>query len=496
MGLTTRVARGGLLNFGGQSVTMLATLLATPWTLRLLGPERYGVLALMHVIGGYLAFADLGMGTASTRFGAMAHEQGDDHGEAAAIWSSLLLALIPATFVGATLFTLARPLVVQGLRLPPSLHAAAIFCVQAAAIAFIARSVAGVLNTPALVRLRVELLVPVASGSALLQIVIVPVVVWLGGGLQGAALVVAGVALATAVAHAIISLRLLPALRRPDIRKELLAPLASFGGALVISTIAEKALMNAEKLLIPRYASVNALAHYSVAFTLAFMMTAVPTAMLQMLLPALSRLHASGDRAGLELLYRRALHGMLYWGLPATLFVCVVARPFLTIWAGPEYGRESTLPFFLLIGGVLVEILSFPSYGVLLAYGRTDLIARCNVALLVPYLAVAVVLIQHFGAAGAAIAWSLRAIAGTMLFVLLARRESGFRFRPLPDRIGAFALSAAVLAAGAPAFLTSSLIARLAIAGTAVLIYGALILARVLTPDERLAVRRIIPFAK
>src|SRR5581483_6682316 len=447
MGLTTRVARGGLLNFGGQSVTMLATLLATPWTLRLLGPERYGVLALMHVIGGYLAFADLGMGTASTRFGAMAHEQGDDHGEAAAIWSSLLLALIPATFVGATLFTLARPLVVQGLRLPPSLHAAAIFCVQAAAIAFIARSVAGV-------------------------------------------------ALATAVAHAIISLRLLPALRRPDIRKELLAPLASFGGALVISTIAEKALMNAEKLLIPRYASVNALAHYSVAFTLAFMMTAVPTAMLQMLLPALSRLHASGDRAGLELLYRRALHGMLYWGLPATLFVCVVARPFLTIWAGPEYGRESTLPFFLLIGGVLVEILSFPSYGVLLAYGRTDLIARCNVALLVPYLAVAVVLIQHFGAAGAAIAWSLRAIAGTMLFVLLARRESGFRFRPLPDRIGAFALSAAVLAAGAPAFLTSSLIARLAIAGTAVLIYGALILARVLTPDERLAVRRIIPFAK
>src|SRR5437870_3702644 len=108
---------------------MLATLVATPWTIRLLGPERYGVLALMSVIIGYLAFSDLGMGAASTRFGAMAHEQGDDEGEAAAIWSALVLALVPATLVGATLFAFARPLVVQGLRLPPSLHSAGIFCV-------------------------------------------------------------------------------------------------------------------------------------------------------------------------------------------------------------------------------------------------------------------------------------------------------------------------------------------------------------------------------
>ncbi len=491
-GLTTGVARGALLSFGGQMLMMLATLVATPWTIRLLGPERYGVLALMHVLVGYLAFADLGMGTASTRFGAMAHEQGDEEGEAAAIWSSLMLALVPATLVGAALFALARPLVVQGLRLPPSLHEAGIFCVRLAAIGFMGRNASGVLNTAALVRLRVELLVSVASGSAILQIVLVPVVLYLGAGLKGAAIVIACVAILNSLMHAVISMKLLPALRRPIVRSDLLKALARFGGALVVSTIAETALTNSEKLLIPRYASVQALAHYSVAFTLAFMMTAVPTAMLQMLMPALSRMHANDDRPGLEQLYRRALHGMLYWGLPAVLFVSVVARPFLTLWAGPEYGRESALPFFLLIGGVLVEILSFPSYGLLIAYGRTDLVARCNVLLLLPYLIVAVVLIHYFGAAGAAVAWSLRTCAGTVLFAWYAGRESGFRFPLLPDRRGSFAMSIAVLIAGAAGFFVPSAIMKVAIAGTAVMIYGSLVFARVLTADERTAIRGIV----
>src|SRR3954451_18579499 len=110
-GLTSRVVRGGFLNLIGQGVTMLATLIATPFVIRLLGPAAYGVLALIHVLIGYLSFADMGMGTASTRFGSMAHARNDNEGEAAAIWSSLLLAAVPAATVALALVIGARPLV-------------------------------------------------------------------------------------------------------------------------------------------------------------------------------------------------------------------------------------------------------------------------------------------------------------------------------------------------------------------------------------------------
>src|SRR6202011_22177 len=125
-GLTSRVVHGSSLNRGGQAVTMLATLVATPFVIRLLGPESYGVLALVHVLIGYLSFADLGMGTASTRFGSVAHAHSDDEGEATAIWSALLLAAVPATTVSLALALAARPLVEQWLRLPVYLHESAV----------------------------------------------------------------------------------------------------------------------------------------------------------------------------------------------------------------------------------------------------------------------------------------------------------------------------------------------------------------------------------
>src|SRR4030095_2112419 len=76
--MATRVVRGTIWTLGGQGVMLLCTLVATPFVIRLLGSESYGVLALVNVLIGYLAFADMGMGLAATRFGAEAHSRSDD----------------------------------------------------------------------------------------------------------------------------------------------------------------------------------------------------------------------------------------------------------------------------------------------------------------------------------------------------------------------------------------------------------------------------------
>src|SRR4051794_3003347 len=147
-GLTSRVVRGGFLNLIGQGVTMLATLIATPFVIRLLGAASYGVLALVHVLIGYLSFADMGMGTASTRFGSLAHARGDDEGEASAIGTALLLALVTAMPIALALAFGARLLVDRGLRLPADLHDAAAVCIPPPAPGLFPRGVGGGLDTP------------------------------------------------------------------------------------------------------------------------------------------------------------------------------------------------------------------------------------------------------------------------------------------------------------------------------------------------------------
>jgi O-antigen/teichoic acid export membrane protein len=490
-GLTSRVVHGSFLNLIGQGVTMLATFIATPFVIRLLGAASYGVLALVHVLIGYLSFADMGMATASTRFGSLAHARGDDEGEATAIWTSLLLAIIPAATVSLALALGARVFVERGLRLPPNLHDAAVICVRLAALGFLARAIAGVMNTPAIVRLRMDISVAILSGTAVAQIAFVPIVIYLGGGLTGGAMVIAAAAILCALLYTIAGVHLLPALRRPHIDREMLRTLAKFGGALVISTIAATLLGNIEKLLVPRYASVQALAYYSVAFTLAFMLTQLPVALTNTLVPAFSQLLERDDRAACEQLYRRGLRGLLFWALAGSVFIAAVARPFFTIWAGPQYGVQSTLPLYLLLGGVACEVLAYVPQGLLIALGRTDIVARCHLSILIPYVVASALLIRACGAPGAAIAWSLRAMVTLILFSTLAERVSGFAFVPLPANKRDFALSVLILVVPvAIGFLISPLV-RTIIACVAVASYVLLVFTRVLTTEERAAVQRL-----
>ncbi len=494
-GLTSRVVQGSFWNLGGQGVTMLATLVATPFTIRLLGPQSYGVLALVHVLIGYLSFGDLGMGTASTRFGSHAYAAGDARGEAAAIWSALALAAIPATTLAILLMFGAPLLVDHGLHLPASIRGVAIVAMRLAAVGFLARAVAGVFNTPAFVRLRMDLVAFITAGTAAGQILLIPVVLALGGGLTSAVMIVAGAAVATAILYAIVGVKLLPALRQPHIDRALLKPLARFGGALVVSSITATLLASSEKVLLPRFASVQALAFYSIAFTLAYLPTGLPSGIVQSLVPAFSQLNARTDRDAMQLLYRRALHGMLFWAVPAAMFTCAVARPFFTVWAGGEFGRESTLPLYLLMGGIVAEIMTYVPYALLVALGRTDFIARLNLSLVIPYVILSAVLIHQFGAVGAAIAWSLRTLTGAVALAYFARRTIGFAYSPWPDNKPDYFVAVLILILPSilVGTLTRSAPLHVGVAVAAVVTYGALILLRVLARDERTALLRLLP---
>src|SRR5438874_7504844 len=102
-GITARVLRGTSYGTVGQFAILASAFVATPFIVRMLGAERYGVLALVSLLVGYFVFADLGMGAASTRFGAEAIGQNDRRKEIAVVWTSLLVASIPALLGAATL---------------------------------------------------------------------------------------------------------------------------------------------------------------------------------------------------------------------------------------------------------------------------------------------------------------------------------------------------------------------------------------------------------
>lgn len=487
-GMTTRVARGMLWSLGGQCAVIVGVLAATPFTIRLLGPEAYGVLALVNVLIGYLAFTDMGMGLTATRFGAAAHSRLDDRGEVAVVWTSTVIAIVPAALSALVLALFAAPLVDEVLRLSAELRSESIIVLRLAALGFIARSASGVLNAPQLVRLRMDLNTTVTAAIGIGQSCLVPIVLFLGGGLVGAATVISGISIGAVFVHLVISQRLLPPLFKPRIDPALVRPLMRFGIGLVGSTIAAMVLVNIEKMFLPRFASVTALAHYAVAYSVAGMLAVVPGALRQTLLPAFSRLHAERDTDSLARLYGRALRGNLLWIAPASVLLCVAAKPFFTLWAGPEFGQQSTVPFYILVGGLLFNVMAYIPYTLLMAFGRSDLIARFHLAELLPYVVVAAVLTYWLGVIGAAIAWSLRVALDSLLFFIAARRVAGLRFSPVPVKQGVYAIAAGALLP--PLLLlfneaASHLALLSCVTVLSLVTYGCLVWRRVLSAEER-----------
>jgi O-antigen/teichoic acid export membrane protein len=342
--------------------------------------------------------------------------------------------------------------------------------------------------------MRLDLYSLVTTGSAVLQICLVPAALALGGGLVTATAVAAGISVMGAWITAGVSARLLPSLLRPRTCHELVGPLVRFGGATTLMTLAGVALMNAEKLLVVRLVSVTALAFYSVAFTIARLLVLLPGGLSQPLLPALAQLHAMPDIEPLRVLYTRALRGLVIWMLPAALLLCTGARSLLSVWAGAEYAREGALPLCILVVGCTADGISYVPRTLLSAAGRPDLILRCQMINLLPYLLVAIVLIHQFGIAGAATAWSLRAVVESLWMLRAARKRIGSSSSVVSPNWRSYAIALSTLSL--PVLLVGSIWPFPAVTAVSELFslaaYSAVIWFLVLTSRERARVSSLI----
>lgn len=436
-GMTTKVVKGSLWSLLGQALPMAVALVATPFTIRFLGSEGYGVLILVGLIPTYFGFADFGMGIASTKFGSEAFGDGSREKEGEIVRTAALLAFLTSLLVAVPIFIFSNVIVVE-FNVSEYFHGAASIALKITSVSFVLGILGSVLNTPMLARLRMDLNSITGTVPKILMAAITPFVLYFGGGVVGAVWVGFFTGLLGIAAIVYLSGRLLPELYRLSIDRSYFRPLLKFGGAWLVAMIAGILLVNMEKLALSRMVSVQSLAFYSVAFTFASVATMFSSSMIQSLVPAFSQLLAPGKKHEFDGLFSRGMRLNLIWLLPAIMFLFVIARPFFTIWAGEEFGRESTLPFYILLFGLFFNILAYIPHSSITAKGRTDVFAKLYWVELAVYAVAVILLIKFFGIAGAAAAWSLRVILDAFAIIWLSKRIADVPFSFLHHLRGLF----------------------------------------------------------
>lgn len=419
--MTEKVVRGSLWTLSGQILPLFAMLFTTPFVIRLLGAESYGIYILVGLIPGYFAFADFGMSLGSTKFGSEAFAENSREGEGKVVRTAALIAFLTALPFAVGIFLLSFPIIVW-LKIPAQMQGEASIALKITAVTFLLNILCNILNTPQLARLRMDLNTFVNTGFRLLGIILVPIILYLGGGIIGAVSVMMVSVLLTLFGHIFVSGRLLNELFHLSINREIIKPLLKFGAPLVISGIAAILLVNLEKIVLTKAASVKVLAYYTVAFTFANMATLFSSSMIQSLLPAFSQLLKPEKKSELNKLFARSLKINIIFLIPILMFLCVIAEPFFTVWAGADFGLKSSPPFYILLCGLFFNVIAYVPYSLLMASGRTDVFAKIYWLELFPYIFLMAILTYKFGAAGAAAAWSFRVLADALIIGFFARK--------------------------------------------------------------------------
>ena len=427
--MTLRVAKGSVWTFIGLVLPLAVSLVTTPFVIRMLGPEAYGVVILVSLLVANLGFADLGMSIASTKFASEEYAKGRPESEARIVRTAALISIMTSLPFAIAVFLLAEKFT-DLFNIPPHLRHDATVTFRLAAAILVISLLNQVFNTPQLARLRMDVNTLISAGARIGALIATPLVLFAGGGVVGAISVLFVTTLLTLVGHLYASSCLLPSLRGFSIQLSAVGSLLKFGAPLVIATIAALFVANLEKLILPGIVSVESLAFYSVAFTLASTMTMFSSSMAQSLIPAFSQLQGPETRQQLEGLYLRGLRINVICLMPGLVFLAIAARPFFTLWAGEQFGAESTPIFHILLAGLILNVPAYLPASLLMASGRTDLLAKLYVGELVPYVFLVVFLTWQYGARGAAAAWTLRIAIDAVLIFAIAGRANRLHVTP------------------------------------------------------------------
>ena len=451
------VARSTLWNLLGYVVPTLVAFVALPPTVRLLGPERYGVLALVLVVHDYFNYFDFGLGRATTRFVSTAlNDPARRRHVGAILWTCLVYHVALGLLIGGLfwiILPLLSPLLLGGGS--PALLAEGRATLQAAALLpptlLLMIAGRGALEAAQRFDLVNAVKVPLNSVTFLVPL-------WgaqVGYRLPGIILVFVLVRLAAGLIYLVLCLREFPEAREFRMDHALRGPLFAFGGFVMATNLIGLLLVDGERFLIPGIVSVGALTYYAIPNDAATRLWILPASLASVLFPIFSRTTSPEDeRAGR--LYADSTLYLLILFVPIVMIVEGFAQPLLSLWMGADFASQARVVLQVATLGVMLDSLARVPLCYLQAVGHPGIPARIRLWQLPVYGLASALCIQRWGIAGAAWVWTGRiAFETAILFGVVGVRRHVV-LPPEPSarlRRGLLASTAAFLSGGVVAYL-------------------------------------------
>ena len=413
------VSRHTTYNLVGAVLPILLSLITVPLYLKLVGPERYGVLAIAWLLLGYFGLFDLGLGRA-TSFRLAALKGDPPQARADTMWAALAVNALMGLAGGLVLLVVAEFFFGRFFKVSPAMRAEVIAAVPLLAATVPVATITGVLTGAMQGRERfLEINAINVVSTSLFQLFPLALAFLVGPTLP---LLLSGAVAARALGALVLGYRCHVELTRglrPRLHRREMGVLLKYGGWVNLTSIFGPVLYMLDRFTIGAMLGATAVTDYTVPYQLANRTSILSGSLVSALFPRLS----SASTEEREVLADRATMTILALLSPMFLGGIFVMGPFLQLWVGQRVGPDAPFVGRFILVAMWANALALVPFTRLQASGRPDLVSKILIAEIPPYLLLLYGGIHFFGLIGCAAAGTLRWLMDYSLLTWVAGRK-------------------------------------------------------------------------
>jgi O-antigen/teichoic acid export membrane protein len=408
----------------GALIPIALALFTIPFYLKLVGTDRYGVLAIAWLLLGYFGLFDLGLGRATAyRIAALYAAPAEER--AKTFWTALTVNLAMGIVGGLILWPVAAYFFAYHFKIDPAIRpeivAAAPLLGMSVPVATLTGVLTGALQGQEKFR---ETTMISTTSTTLFQLLPLAVAWWHGPDLVP--LLAASLA-ARAVALVALWAKCYSEIARGSAfafdRVQIVA-LLKYGGWVTATAMIAPLLGTVDRFAIGAVVGAAAVTIYTVPYQLARQMAIFPAALTNALFPRLSA--ATGEEeALLGLRASQALAGVMTVPVLAAI---LLIDPFLKLWVGRDIASQAGLVGKIILIGFWANAFARVPSTRLQARGRPDLVTKILLVEIPPYLLALYFGLKYWGLPGCAVAFAVRcAVDYILLSVGVGNALQGWR---------------------------------------------------------------------
>jgi len=405
-------------------VALAAMLLVTPFILKSIGKDHYGIWALAGVMTSYAQLSDFGITESLVKYAAEYHAHRDSDRLNRLVNTALVFLCGLAVIVGCISALLLPFITREVLKIPALLQAEALLIFRLAVVVFLINMLFGVFVSLVVSSQKIGYTCFINITTTIIGFVGTLIFLHLGYGLRGLIAINTIVAFVNGFFNMAVAWKLFPVLRINFIRWTdylTIKQIFSFSWKIQTSNMSQLLIFQIDRILLSRYLGLEAVAYYEIGSNAAYYAKSFLSVMFAPMVPATSALHANNEHGLISGLYNRSFKFMALLAIPFCFLVIAIADPFILLWMGPGFSL-SAITLQLLMPAYLINIMTGPGTFILNGINRPDVAMRSAIFAGIANLILCYVLIKILGYFGLILGISLALTSSAVYFAVLLHR--------------------------------------------------------------------------